>query len=75
MSLQGRFKKPEAVVFVGARLLTPKQAATYLCISIDVMYEMIQSRELPHIKNGRRYTIDRLDLDKWIEKNKEGKAA
>jgi len=39
------------------------------------MYEMIQSRELPHIKNGRRYTIDRLDLDKWIERSKEGKAA
>jgi len=75
MSLQRHFKKPEPVAFVGARLLTPKQAAVYLCLSIDVMYEMIQNRELPHIKNGRRYTIDRIDLDKWIEKNKEGKAA
>jgi len=49
--------------------LTPEQAATYVCRSIDVMYEMIKDREVPHVKNGRRYTIDRIDLDKWIEKN------
>jgi excisionase family DNA binding protein len=75
VSLQRRFKKPEPISFVGARLLTPEQAATYVCRSIDVMYEMIHSREIPHVKNGRRYTVDRVDLDKWIEKNKEGKAA
>ena len=72
MSLQRRFKKPEPISFVGARLLTPEQAATYICRSIDVMYEMIKNREVPHIKNGRRYTIDRIDLDHFIEKNKVG---
>jgi hypothetical protein len=36
------------------------------------MRDMVRGRKIPYVPNGRRYTIDRLDLDNWIEKSKEG---
>jgi hypothetical protein len=41
---------------------------------------MVKDGELPHVPKGEgekrtHYLIDRLDLDKWIEKNKIGVAA
>jgi excisionase family DNA binding protein len=73
MSLQGRFKKPISIL--DQRLLLPKQAAIYIGVSIDIMYEMIKARQVPYIVkpgNGRRiqYLIDRHDLDAWITKRK-----
>jgi excisionase family DNA binding protein len=78
MSLQRRFKKkdgpePERVE---ARLMSPKQAAKYMCQSVDLIYEKIKRREIPHIVKGngkrRLYLLDRRDLDKEIEKSKVG---
>jgi hypothetical protein len=48
-------------------MLSIEKAAEYICVSVDVMRDMI-----PYLPNGRRYTIDRLDPNKWIEKSKEG---
>ena len=83
MSLQNRFKKnpaPVAVSFSGPRLLTLKQAAEYIGHSVDLVREMVNSRELPHIPKGRgeernHVLVDRLDLDRWVEKKKVGVAA
>jgi excisionase family DNA binding protein len=73
MALQKRFKKPEAVpisISIDRRLLSPKQAATYISHSVDIVYDMIDRRAIPYVQNGRRYLIDRVDLDRWIEKRK-----
>src|SRR2546430_6213339 len=81
MPIQKRFKKPPVIStsaltpIVGPRLLTPKSAAAYLSMSIDVVRDMIQHRRIPYVQNGRRYLIDRLDLDRYIEKAKVGDAA
>ena len=68
-SIQKRFKKnvvgPEAV-----RLLTPKQAAAYLGMSVDVIRDLYARRAIPYLMNGRKYLLDRHDLDKFIEKRK-----
>ena len=80
MSLQTRFKKPITtpctVPFTGPRMMPPKAAAAYINVSIDVMYEMIHERKIPYIQKGTGkravYSIDRCDLDIWIEKNKTG---
>ncbi|MGB7282875.1 MAG: helix-turn-helix domain-containing protein [Candidatus Acidiferrum sp.] len=64
--------------FLGPRLLSPEKAAEYIGVSVDIMYEMIRGRKIPYVpkgKNGRQYTIDRCDLDIWIEKNKVGVVA
>jgi excisionase family DNA binding protein len=81
--LQERFKikKPpvSAVPFVGPRLMSPEVAAAYIAVSVDVMYEMIHAGKIPFVPKGngkrRLYTIDRCDLDKWIEANKTREAA
>jgi excisionase family DNA binding protein len=81
VSLQQRFKKPlvSAVPFIGPRLMSPEAAASYIAVSIDVMYEMIHAGKIPFVPKGngkrRLYTIDRCDLDAWIEANKTREAA
>lgn len=83
MSLQARFKKPvvaSVVPFSGARMMSPEKAAEYIDQCIDYVYDMIRNGEIPFVKKGKgekrtQYSIDRLDLDKWIEKNKESNAA
>jgi excisionase family DNA binding protein len=69
MPLQKRFKKPEPIA-IERRLLSPKQAATYLNISITIVRRMILNRTIPYLRNGRRYLVDRIDLDRWIERRK-----
>jgi len=81
MPIQKRFKKPPVIStsalapIIGPRLLTPQAAAAYLSMSTDVVRDMIQHRRIPYVQNGRRYLIDRLDLDRYIEKAKVGAAA
>jgi excisionase family DNA binding protein len=81
MSLQAGFKKPAPqpqaaiIPFVGPRLMSPEKAADYIGRSLDVMYEMIHGGEIPFVRNGRLYTIDRVDLDKWIDAHKESERA
>jgi excisionase family DNA binding protein len=84
MSLQSRYKKPQpktpsAIPFSGPRMMSPEKAAEYIAVSIDIVYEMIQAGKIPVVPkgNGKRklYTIDRCDLDNWIDKNKTTVAA
>jgi excisionase family DNA binding protein len=51
------------------------ETGCYLSMSTDVVRDMIQHRRIPYVQNGRRYLIDRLDLDRYIEKAKVGAAA
>jgi excisionase family DNA binding protein len=78
MSLQERFKKaapPTVVPFTGSRLLTLKEAAQYISHCYDFMRDMVNRGEIPYVPKGDQKLVDRLDLDKWIEKNKVGVAA
>jgi excisionase family DNA binding protein len=57
-------------------MLSPEKAAEYIGVSVDIVYEMLRDRKIAYVpkgKNGR--TIDRCDLDRWIDKNKVGIAA
>lgn len=53
------------------RLLTVQQAAKYLSTTVPAIRQLIYKRELPIMKIGKRHNIDRLDLDKFIERNKQ----
>lgn len=44
-----------------------KQAAAYCSCSVWAIRNVIWSRELPACKIGRRYLIDRGDLDRFID--------
>lgn len=54
------------------RLLTCREAATYLAISERSIWLLIQSQRLPSIHWGRTRRIDRDDLDRFIQAAKTG---
>jgi excisionase family DNA binding protein len=51
-------------------MLTVPQAAAYLSCPIWTVRTLIWSREIPVIKPGKSYLIDRQDLDRWIDRTK-----
>ena len=62
-----------------ARLVTPTirpallnvwEAAVYLGRSDQAIEHMIQQKDLPVVRKGRRVHLHRVDLDAWIEANK-----
>jgi len=81
MPLQRRFKKPSAPVqspetaIGGPRLLNLKKSAEYLSAHPWALRQMVRTRQIPHVRIGRGYLIDRLDLDHFIAKKKIGVAA
>jgi excisionase family DNA binding protein len=82
MPLQSRFKKkpplnPVQLVNNSAspRLLNLKQSAEYLSAHPWALRQMVRTRQIPHVRIGRSYLIDRLDLDHYIDQKKIGVAA
>jgi len=55
---------------IRARLLTIKEAATYLGRSVPAIRELIWKGKLPIIRPDRRIHLDLFDLEKWIEQHK-----
>ena len=52
------------------RLLTVKDAATYIGRTEQAVQHLIHRRELVVVRRGRRVHLDRGDLDRCIETNK-----
>ena len=81
MPLQRRFKKPPAPApspetSAGPRLFTLKKSAEYLSAHPWALRQLVRSGQIPHISGiGRGYLIDRVDLDRYVAKNKTGGAA
>jgi len=55
---------------VNSRWLTIPQAAVYASVSIKFIRTLIWSRDLKYTKAGKRFIIDRQELDRWLEANK-----
>ena len=53
------------------RLHNVKEAAKYLGRSVWAIREMYYSGKIPCVRDGRRMLFDIVDLDAWIEKNKQ----
>ena len=56
---------------VKPRLLTVDQAAVYLGRTKEAVQHMVSSSKLPAVRSDRRVFVDVLDLDAWIEDNKQ----
>ncbi len=55
------------------RLLKSRDAAHYLCISLDKLRSLVQRGEIPYIPGGNPsapWLFDIRDLDTWIDKVK-----
>jgi excisionase family DNA binding protein len=52
-----------------------KPAAAYLSLGVGTLRKMVKDRTIPHIPEGNKILIDRLDLDRFIERRKIPAAA
>jgi excisionase family DNA binding protein len=52
------------------RTLTISEAARNLSASVKFVRTLIWRREIPYLKAGKRFVIDRADLDAWIDRSK-----
>ncbi len=56
---------------VKPRLMTVDQAAVYIGRTKEAVQHMISGSKLPSVRSDRRVFVDVLDLDAWIEDNKQ----
>jgi excisionase family DNA binding protein len=54
-----------------ARLLTIQQAAQYLSTTAWAIRSLLWAGEVPYLHIGRRFLIDRSDLDSFINRTKQ----
>ena len=68
---------PKQIQHIPSRLLTVAEAAQFLGCSETNVYALIDSGDLPFVCIGRRkgYRLDRLDIEAFIERRKQSKAA
>lgn len=53
-----------------SKFMTSQEVARYLNYGIRSVYKLIHNGELPAIKIGGHYRIEKRDLDNWIEMTK-----
>jgi excisionase family DNA binding protein len=56
--------------FLAPRLLSQKEAASYLGISYWTLRDLLFRNEIPYVRVKRRLLVDRLDLDGYITRCK-----
>ncbi len=61
---------PPVAAVPAPRLLRIAQAAAYLGCTVWFLRGLLWSRRLPYIKLGRRFLVDRADLDTFVEYEK-----
>jgi excisionase family DNA binding protein len=62
-------KRPQPAT--AARLLTAAEAGEYIGRTEGAVRQLIFKQDLPVVRTGRCVRIDRKDLDRWIENNKQ----
>ena len=67
-----RTKKQESVPTpaVQPRMLTVKEAASYLGATVWFIRELVWGRKVRSLKFGKRIVFDRADLDAFVEQQK-----
>lgn len=56
-------------------LLDAREAAKLLHVPRSTLYELVRSRDLPHVKVGRGLRFTRADLGCWVAENSYGRGA
>jgi excisionase family DNA binding protein len=57
------------------RWLDVKAAASHVGATVSFIRGLIWGGSLPYVRAGRKFVIDRADLDAWMIRNKERNAA
>jgi len=53
------------------RWLDLKAAALYLSVSVCFVRGLVWAGELPFVRAGKKFVVDRIDLDAWALRSKE----
>ncbi len=56
--------------FPNQRLLTVRQAAVYLGCSVWAVRDLIHRKQIHKIRLGKKHLLDRIELDRYIERAK-----
>ena len=68
---KGKAPQPKPDRSVEPRLLTVSAAAAYLSCAVWAVRVLLWKKEIPFIRLGKRFLIDRADLDDFVERRKE----
>ena len=59
------------IVIVNKDVLTSREAAIYLGVSLSCLYKWTMERVVPHYKpNGKMCYFNRKELEQWMQNNK-----
>ena len=50
-------------------LLTPREAAAYLKVAVQTLYDWVSERKVPVERAGRALRFRRSDLDTWLKRH------
>lgn len=53
-------------------MITVKEVASYLRVSIPTAYKLVHSGEIPSVKIGGRYIVPREEFRAWLKNNTLG---
>jgi excisionase family DNA binding protein len=57
------------------RWLDVKSAAAHLGVTVSFVRSLLWDGEVPFVRAGKRFIVDRQDLDAWAVRSKERNAA
>ena len=67
----GQAVNPQSPDGIAPRLLNILDAARYMGCAVWFVRSLIWGRRVPYVKFGKRYLLDRSDLDKFIDSQKQ----
>lgn len=47
--------------------ITVKEAADFLGVSKDLLYNLVRTKEIPHVRVGKRILFRKPMLEEWLE--------
>jgi excisionase family DNA binding protein len=71
MHVEQKKSEPMEEMTSRERLLTIREAAQYLAVSVSTLYGWVWQRRIPFVKIGRALRFDLHDLAAFIEANKQ----
>ncbi len=54
------------------RFLTLKETSGYLNLSASLLYKLVETKQIPHTRVGRKILFDRQKLERFIDENSHG---
>lgn len=62
----GKTQEDAVVVSVAPELLTLPEAAAYLRLARQTVYNLVSRRQIPFLRAGRQLRFRRTELDRWL---------